>query len=229
MTISALDVAGTFSGSYQTAVTATNKQILVSPLKGAQQPPGTKGQQPTFGFTVQWQFAGMAAPARPRVARQLCPGCLSVCLSEGLIELSVSLGHPGCPSVREGGLYSPGFSPWFTPRLHHCLCGTMLRGPPWEGDAGDGMVAAGRGSLPQGHLEGHQVSTALAATPAVPTPTPLTPLPAGLAPMSSPVSSDGEHCLRLAILSAAPGLPAASSPCPAAHLLHPSACAPRAK
>nr|2C1Q_A Chain A, BIOTIN BINDING PROTEIN A [Gallus gallus]2C1S_A Chain A, BIOTIN BINDING PROTEIN A [Gallus gallus]2C1S_B Chain B, BIOTIN BINDING PROTEIN A [Gallus gallus] len=57
MTISALDVAGTFSGSYQTAVTATNKQILVSPLKGAQQPPGTKGQQPTFGFTVQWQFA----------------------------------------------------------------------------------------------------------------------------------------------------------------------------
>lgn len=87
------------------------------------------------------------------------------------------------------------------------------------------MVAAGRGSLPQGHLEGHQVSTALAATPAVPTPTPLTPLPAGLAPMSSPVSSDGEHCLRLAILSAAPGLSAASSPCPDAHLLHPSACA----
>uniref|UniRef100_A0A669QIN3 Avidin n=1 Tax=Phasianus colchicus TaxID=9054 RepID=A0A669QIN3_PHACC len=57
MTISALDVAGTFSGSYQTAVAVTNKQILVSPLQGAQQPPGTKGQQPTFGFTVQWQFA----------------------------------------------------------------------------------------------------------------------------------------------------------------------------
>ncbi|XP_065596164.1 avidin-like [Cyrtonyx montezumae] len=57
MTISALDVAGTFSGSYQTAVAATNKQSLVSPLQGAQQPPGTKGQQPTFGFTVQWQFA----------------------------------------------------------------------------------------------------------------------------------------------------------------------------
>eukprot|EP00076_Gallus_gallus_P014246 XP_015132977.1 avidin isoform X1 [Gallus gallus] len=62
MTISALDVAGTFSGSYQTAVTATNKQILVSPLKGAQQPPGTKGQQPTFGFTVQWQFAARGLP-----------------------------------------------------------------------------------------------------------------------------------------------------------------------
>ncbi|OXB53596.1 hypothetical protein ASZ78_012229 [Callipepla squamata] len=57
MTISALDVSGTFSGSYQTAVATTNKQILVSPLQGAQQPPGTKGQQPTFGFTVQWQFA----------------------------------------------------------------------------------------------------------------------------------------------------------------------------
>ncbi|XP_052526134.1 avidin-like [Tympanuchus pallidicinctus] len=57
VTISALDVAGTFSGSYQTAVAVTNKQILVSPLQGAQQPAGTKGQQPTFGFTVQWQFA----------------------------------------------------------------------------------------------------------------------------------------------------------------------------
>ncbi|XP_072216217.1 avidin-like [Excalfactoria chinensis] len=57
ITISALDAAGTFSGSYQTAVAATNKQILVSPLQGAQQPPGNKGHQPTFGFTVQWQFA----------------------------------------------------------------------------------------------------------------------------------------------------------------------------
>ncbi|XP_021236913.1 avidin-like [Numida meleagris] len=57
MTISALDAAGTFSGSYQTVVTTTNKQILVSPLQGAQQPPSNKGQQPTFGFTVQWQFA----------------------------------------------------------------------------------------------------------------------------------------------------------------------------
>ncbi|XP_009333092.1 PREDICTED: avidin-like [Pygoscelis adeliae] len=56
MTLSALDAAGTFSGSYHTAVAATNKQILVSPLQGAQQHPGAKGQ-PTFGFTVQWQFA----------------------------------------------------------------------------------------------------------------------------------------------------------------------------
>ncbi|NXU23007.1 AVID protein, partial [Thalassarche chlororhynchos] len=56
MTLSALDVAGTFSGSYHTAVAATNKQILVSPLQGAQRHPAARGQ-PTFGFTVQWQFA----------------------------------------------------------------------------------------------------------------------------------------------------------------------------
>ncbi|XP_068279726.1 avidin-like [Nyctibius grandis] len=56
MTLSALGAAGTFSGSYHTAVAVTNKQILVSPLQGAQQQRGAKGQ-PTFGFTVQWQFA----------------------------------------------------------------------------------------------------------------------------------------------------------------------------
>ncbi|XP_074788427.1 avidin-like [Athene noctua] len=56
MTLWALDAAGTFSGSYHTAVAATNKQILVSPLQGAQQHPSAKGQ-PTFGFTVQWLFA----------------------------------------------------------------------------------------------------------------------------------------------------------------------------
>uniref|UniRef100_A0A8C7EDU7 Avidin n=1 Tax=Nothoprocta perdicaria TaxID=30464 RepID=A0A8C7EDU7_NOTPE len=54
MTLSALDAEGTFTGSYHTAVADTNKRILVSPLRGAQQP-GTKGQA-TFGFTVQWQF-----------------------------------------------------------------------------------------------------------------------------------------------------------------------------
>ncbi|KAM6230884.1 avidin-like [Porphyrio hochstetteri] len=56
MTLSTLDASGTFSGSYHTAVAATNKQILVSPLQGAQQHPSAKGR-PTFGFTVQWQFA----------------------------------------------------------------------------------------------------------------------------------------------------------------------------
>ncbi|KAF1461803.1 Avidin, partial [Megadyptes antipodes antipodes] len=55
MTLLALDTAGTFSGSYHITMAATNKQILVSPLQGAQQHPGAKGQ-PTFGFTVQWQF-----------------------------------------------------------------------------------------------------------------------------------------------------------------------------
>ncbi|NWV17921.1 AVID protein, partial [Origma solitaria] len=56
MTVLALNSAGTFSGSYHTAVAATNKQLLVSPLQGAQQHPGAK-RQPTFGFTVQWQFS----------------------------------------------------------------------------------------------------------------------------------------------------------------------------
>ncbi|KFP92461.1 Avidin, partial [Apaloderma vittatum] len=56
MTLSALDTAGTFLGSYHTAVAATSKKILVSPLQGAQQHAGAKGQ-PTFGFTVQWQFS----------------------------------------------------------------------------------------------------------------------------------------------------------------------------
>ncbi|NXI05603.1 AVID protein, partial [Pachycephala philippinensis] len=56
MTILATSTAGTFSGSYHTAVAATNKQILVSPLQGAQQHPSAK-RHPTFGFTVQWQFS----------------------------------------------------------------------------------------------------------------------------------------------------------------------------
>lgn len=62
MTLLALDAAGTFSGSYHTAVAATNKQILVSPLQGALQHSSSKGQ-PTFGFTVQWQFAGTMIPS----------------------------------------------------------------------------------------------------------------------------------------------------------------------
>ncbi|XP_030907365.2 avidin-like [Melopsittacus undulatus] len=56
MTLLALDAAGTFTGSYHTAVADTDKQILVSPLQGALQHSSNKGQ-PTFGFTVQWQFA----------------------------------------------------------------------------------------------------------------------------------------------------------------------------
>ncbi|KAJ7396993.1 Avidin [Pitangus sulphuratus] len=56
MTLLALNTAGTFLGFYLTAVTATNKQILVSPLQGAQQHPGAK-RHPPFAFTVQWQFS----------------------------------------------------------------------------------------------------------------------------------------------------------------------------
>ncbi|NWW55512.1 AVID protein, partial [Ifrita kowaldi] len=56
MTILATNTAGTFSGSYHTAVAATNKQILVSPLQGVQQHPSAK-RQLTFGFTVQWRFS----------------------------------------------------------------------------------------------------------------------------------------------------------------------------
>ncbi|XP_010083384.1 PREDICTED: avidin-like, partial [Pterocles gutturalis] len=51
-----LDAARNLLGSYHTAVAATKKQIPVSPLQGSQQHPNAKGQ-PTFGFTVQWQFA----------------------------------------------------------------------------------------------------------------------------------------------------------------------------
>ncbi|XP_068857942.1 avidin-like [Aphelocoma coerulescens] len=54
--ILALNTSGTFSGSYHTAVAATNKQILVSPLQGVQQHPSAK-RHPTFSFTVQWQFS----------------------------------------------------------------------------------------------------------------------------------------------------------------------------
>ena len=75
MTLSALDAVGTFSGSYHTAVAATDKQILVSPLQGSQQHTSAKGH-PTFGFTVQWQFAGTAIPgAGSRPQPTLGVGC----------------------------------------------------------------------------------------------------------------------------------------------------------
>lgn len=64
MTILATNTAGAFSGSYHTAVSATNKQILVSPLQGVQQHPSAK-RNPTFGFTVQWQFSGTAVTVIP--------------------------------------------------------------------------------------------------------------------------------------------------------------------
>lgn len=64
MTISAMNAAGTFSGSYHTAMAATNKQILVSPLQGIQQHPNAKRHR-MFSFTVQWQFSGTAVTVIP--------------------------------------------------------------------------------------------------------------------------------------------------------------------
>ncbi|XP_039399432.1 avidin-like isoform X3 [Mauremys reevesii] len=56
MTISAVNAEGGFTGSYLTAVTATDKRILVSPLKGSQNRKSQR-KQPTFGFTVSWTFS----------------------------------------------------------------------------------------------------------------------------------------------------------------------------
>ncbi|NXV07837.1 AVID protein, partial [Cettia cetti] len=56
MTILAMNTAGTFSGSYHTAMAATNKQIMVSPWQGVQQRSSAE-RHPMFGFTMQWQFS----------------------------------------------------------------------------------------------------------------------------------------------------------------------------
>uniref|UniRef100_A0A8C3IBQ7 AVID protein n=2 Tax=Chrysemys picta bellii TaxID=8478 RepID=A0A8C3IBQ7_CHRPI len=50
MTISAVNAEGGFTGSYHTAVTVTDKRILMSPLKGSQNRKSQR-KQPTFGFT----------------------------------------------------------------------------------------------------------------------------------------------------------------------------------
>ncbi|XP_075710978.1 avidin-like [Rhinoderma darwinii] len=52
MTISDISGNGTFSGSYLTAVSDTNKTIVQSPLIGYQQ----FTDSPSFGFTVKWNF-----------------------------------------------------------------------------------------------------------------------------------------------------------------------------
>ncbi|NWR37621.1 AVID protein, partial [Tachuris rubrigastra] len=56
MKISTVNQDGGFSGSYLTAVTATNNEIKESPLQGSLQRSNAKGQ-PTFGFTVNWSFS----------------------------------------------------------------------------------------------------------------------------------------------------------------------------
>ncbi|XP_069736123.1 avidin-like [Phaenicophaeus curvirostris] len=56
MTIGALNRKGEFSGSYYTAVTATSNKIQLSPLHGSQHHTNQQSQ-PTFGFTVNWNFS----------------------------------------------------------------------------------------------------------------------------------------------------------------------------
>ncbi|XP_068781437.1 avidin-like [Struthio camelus] len=56
MTISTVNSRGEFSGSYLTAVTATNNKIKISPLQGSQQY-RNQLNHPTFGFTVNWSFS----------------------------------------------------------------------------------------------------------------------------------------------------------------------------
>ncbi|XP_067399637.1 avidin-like [Emydura macquarii macquarii] len=55
MSIFAVNNAGQFSGLYFTAVSATPKPIVVSPLNGSQHMENS--EQPTFGFTVSWKFS----------------------------------------------------------------------------------------------------------------------------------------------------------------------------
>ncbi|KGL82207.1 Avidin [Tinamus guttatus] len=56
MTINELNSKGEFSGTYLTAVTATNNEIKVSPLQGSQQRKNQRNKA-TFGFTVNWAFS----------------------------------------------------------------------------------------------------------------------------------------------------------------------------
>ncbi|XP_053150777.1 avidin-like [Hemicordylus capensis] len=56
MVLSASNAAGHFSGSYLTAVSASEKPIRASKLKGSHHQTNRRAQ-PTFGFTVQWAFS----------------------------------------------------------------------------------------------------------------------------------------------------------------------------
>uniref|UniRef100_A0A669QB04 Avidin n=1 Tax=Phasianus colchicus TaxID=9054 RepID=A0A669QB04_PHACC len=57
MTIGAVNDRGEFSGSYLTAVADAPNNITWSPLLGIQ---NNTVRQPTFGFTVRWNFSGLA-------------------------------------------------------------------------------------------------------------------------------------------------------------------------
>ncbi|KAM6363023.1 uncharacterized protein J5M81_015936 [Pluvialis apricaria] len=56
MTIGPLNGKGEFTGTYHTAVTATTNKIQRSPLQGSQHRIN-QNSQPTFGFTVNWNFS----------------------------------------------------------------------------------------------------------------------------------------------------------------------------
>ncbi|XP_074852025.1 avidin-like [Carettochelys insculpta] len=56
MVVSALNEAGEFSGSYLPARLAPKAGTLQSPLHGCQHQAGWP-EQPTFGFTIKWQFS----------------------------------------------------------------------------------------------------------------------------------------------------------------------------
>ncbi|TFJ98186.1 putative proline dehydrogenase 2 [Platysternon megacephalum] len=56
MVVSELSEAGAFSGSYRSAAMAPKDDTLSSRLHGIQHSASQK-EQPTFGFTVKWQFS----------------------------------------------------------------------------------------------------------------------------------------------------------------------------
>lgn len=72
-------------------------------------------------------------------------------------------GGPGFPVLRCWlSPHSASLEPCQTPPLPLC---PVLCGSPWEGDTGGHMAPAGRGSVTQGHLESHKMSTAHAISP----------------------------------------------------------------
>lgn len=57
MTIETVNANGDFTGTYHTAVSASPQKIKESPLVGSQHL-SNQQNQPTFGFTVHWNFSG---------------------------------------------------------------------------------------------------------------------------------------------------------------------------
>ncbi|NXD44317.1 AVID protein, partial [Copsychus sechellarum] len=55
MSISEVNENGDFTGTYNTSVSAHPEKIIPSPLLGSQHLPDQL-DQPTFGFTVHWNF-----------------------------------------------------------------------------------------------------------------------------------------------------------------------------